>query len=357
MPPKYGRGGYRRSGYTRTPYAAKKRSSARTGPYSTRRKQGTWGGRKYTRGKAVYGMKSSVPTTTITPKTRVEVKQVNHGQPERLTPFDSVDQVPRICYGVDQAAAVTDINLFQRRIINPVFGLSADMEDSWNATMWVAGGVNAFQAHTIEQNLTSIEEGVEAGKRIGRVVTVTGVSILVSVQNVSCVAYQADAHGTNFTQVPDPKEVDWHLFVVHEKQPGVNAQGVSTHLTTSQFMNTFFDLTNCPNKMTAMIAQKNRYTADAHGKVLMHKKLSIRASSTQVTRRFYIRFPKPLEVRYHGGGSAPSENRLTLYIVPIAPINSFFTNFQAIQGGIFASAFNYVPSACAINSTLYYTDA
>ena len=362
MPPKrYGtrgrsyRSGTRKySGYTRSSYT-KRRSS-----YGSRKAGGTWGGRKYTRAKPVYGMKNSVPTTTMPARTRVEVKQRNFLQPARLPTFTGI-AVPRVTFGATEAAAQASLLVEMRKVLQPIMGLRGTV-GNWNPIIWIpAAGENpnppgAFANHTIEQNLCHLTEGVNAGQRIGRSINVTGFVINASCVNVSTTAFTPGNFQAGVNQVPFPCEMDWHIYVVLEKQPGVDGDGAPLHLTNEQFMNTFYDLTSCPNKMTAMSAQKNRYTADAHGRVLLHKKITVKHNTTQVARRYAVKFPKPLEIKYHGAGHAASENRLTMYILPIAPIEQHATTVQLANDSFYATT-TFQPSCLNVGSTLYYTDA
>jgi len=371
MPPK--RGGYRRSGYTRSSYkgsgsgryAKKPAYSATRKKYGAKKTAGTWGGRKYTRGRTVVGVKSTIPTTTSSMKTRVEVKQHNFGNLSRLVPIDNSIAVPQMGFGATNVAAEANLRLQLRRIVNPIKGLSTSMVDEWGVGIWsdadpaaVPPVAAAFYEHTLNQSLVNIVEGFGVNERVGRVLHISAISLMLSATNVGNNPTVATTQSGNdiITSVPKFQSVAYHIFVVQEYQPTVNGAGASTHLTVSQFMNTFFDLTNCPNKEAALIAPKNRYTSDAHGRILMRKKIVMTADNSCISRRFSMRFTKPIEVRYHGATGAASENRISMYVIPCTPIHNDIIVAQT-AADTFRACLTYVPSTLQTATTVYYTDA
>lgn len=371
MPPK--RGGYRRSGYTRSSYkgsgsgryAKKPAYSATRKKYSGKKTTGTWGGRKYTRGRAVIGVKSTIPTTTSSMKTRVEVKQHNFGNLGRLLAIDNGIAVPQMGFGATNVLAETNLREQMKRIVGPVAGLSTSMANDWGVAIWsdaepgaVPPVLAGFYEHTLNQSLVNIDEGFGVNERVGRVLHINAISLMLSATNIGNNPAVATTQTANDAIISIPKfhSVAYHIFVVQEYQPTVNGAGVSTHLTVGQFMNTFFDLTNCPNKEAALIAPKNRYTADAHGRVLLRKKIVVSGDTSCVSRRFSMRFTKPIEVRYHGATGAASENRISMYVIPCAPVkNDVIVTQVAVDA--FRSCLTYVPSTLQTATTVYYTDA
>lgn len=375
MPPK--RGGYRRSGYTRSSYkgsgsgryAKKPAYSATRKKYSAKRPAGSWGGRKYTRGRAVIGVKSTIPTTTSSMKTRVEVKQHNFGNMARLLAIDNGLAVEQMVWGATQDLSLAAYAEVAKRIVVPVMGLASTLDTHWGATVWQAavppagdnpGAPADFIEHTLNQSLVDIVEGFGVNQRVGRVLHINAISLMLSATNVGNNPAVATTNTGNATiaTVPKFQPITYHIFVVQEYQPTVNGAGVATHLTASQFMNTFYDLTNCPNKEAALIAPKNRYTADAHGRILLRKKIVVDSDNSCISRRFSLRFTKPIEVRYHGALGAASENRVSMYIIPVAPVKNPTVTHQVSANPVeFRTCVTYVPSTLQTAATVYYTDA
>lgn len=366
MPPK--RGGYRRSGYTRSSYKgsgsgryAKKPMYAATRKKYTGARSSRWGGRKYTGGRAVVGTKSIVPTTVASSKQRVEVKCVY------LQPFDDSPKGQSInAYTssiikdvADDTAIVEGMaeQAFDRFLI-PLATL-ADRADSWNVRLATTTDGASYDtvAYLCSRNLTHIPEGYAHTARIGRVVNVLGINLLVSGQTLiqNDFAPSDDTAGNEVVNVPSRRPAIWELIVLQEYQVPTNY----AHLSNHHLMETMFDLDGAFDIQSAFIANKNRYTADAHGKILLHKRIKLDDKNNVITRKFSIRFKKPLEVRYRGSGAAEvAENRILCYLIPTAavPADGMMTRMDSSTPDKMNLAWNFTPSCLNVKETLLFTD-
>jgi len=216
-------------------------------------------------------------------------------------------------------------------------------------TMWVGGEI---------RNLTHIQEGHAHNHRIGRTINVNGITLMITGNTLMTREPEQSlfdaAAMSGRTRLPQ----SWHLFVVQEYQ--VPADDATLDLAT--FMRTFFELSSCKNAMQALIADKNRYTADATGKVLLHKVFNISERYPTFTRRVSLRFPKPVVVKYKGAsGSHIAENRISAYLVPCCPVTT--TNYVTVASPVLVNgeqkAVGYINcelGMASFGSTVYFTD-
>lgn len=363
MPPKYGRGGYRRSGYTRTSYA-KKRYSARTGPYSSRRKSyrlAASGNRKYTGAKSVYGVKSTVPTTMQPTRQRVEVKQ--HSHLDSAAEYTMTPSVVPVVVAATPEAAEEALVAEAAKVGVPL----PSLEILWGPPD--DSGVRTFRARPFAsdfgrplRHLTHLAEGFAHNHRVGRTVNVTGLQVMVTASSV--IAREKVADDILEEKLVDRhaarKPTEWHVILLQEYQVPTN----NSHLSLQAMLTTMFDGECCNNLGQLLIAPKNRYTADAHGKILMHKKIVIDEKRPTASRKYSLRFPKPLVVKYKGVTAGDvAENRLTLYVFPVV---------QCLESGLigrghyetdgdpavdqYYTRLLFEASAINYNTVLYYTD-
>lgn len=362
MPPKYGRGGYRRSGYTRssykpsTGYGKKKMYSATRKKYSRQSyRLAASGNRKYTGAKPVYGLKSTVPTTVQASRQRVEVKQHSHQDTfeESTPPAVAAGYVAGTTAELARAAAVLEVN----KVGQPIGALEPLYLAPVNGAARVLNAA-AFNCgyERYRRNLTHLMEGYAHNHRIGRSVNVTGLQVMLTVQSVmqrqSTPTNRADA--IEGGQVLQRRPTEWHVIVLQEYQVPTN----DAFLSIQELLMTMYDSECCNNTAQLLIAPKNRYTADAHGKILMHKKITISEKNPVASRKYSLRFPKPLVVKFKGAGAGNiAENRLVLYVFPVvqSPESQLALTSQ-YGAGDFASRIMFEASWCNYNTVLYFTD-